>query len=706
MGKQSPPAAPLDISAFLRPAESPDELGRLGQYRVLQLLGQGGMGLVFRAEDLQLQRPVALKVMRPAVARHPIARERFLREARATAKVVHENVVTIFQVGEDRGVPFIVMQLLEGLTLEALLRRQGQGGPALSLPQVLKLGREIARGLGAAHGKGLIHRDVKPANVWLDSSAGGRVKILDFGLVLAAPDAASNAAANRLTQLGTFLGTPAYVAPEQGWGDDKLDGRADLFSLGCILYRLCAGRVPWAGSTAMDTLVAVALEEPTPLSACKPDLPPRFAGLVMQLISRKPDDRPKSADVVVQEIHAIERELEARPAPPPHLPAPPPPPPSAPPAPRPRSAGVRQPPAAAPPVRPSRIRQAPAEPRPILRRPSRGKPERRWAVAFAVICALMAAVGVAACVWLFTVAGEKPAQAERQEKPNPPAGAANEGGPGPAPQDPPRPAPDRVVVNSVGMRLVLIPAGKFLMGTSDADAARINREPLKGYTYPEWEKTELPQHEVRITRAFYLGAYEVTQGQYEQVMGVNPSANKESPEHPVERVVWPEAMEFCRRLSGRPEEAAAGRTYRLPTDAEWEYCCRAGTTTLFHQGDTLSARQANIDGKNPFAAEKLASRGKTAKVGSYAPNAWGLYDMHGNVWEWCADGDRRYGREAVNDPRGPEAPLDDKKGGRVLRGGSWREGACRSAFRKARPPLVYRGPNVGFRVACFVGKGG
>ena len=165
---------------FLAPAEGSDELGRLGPYRVLKVLGAGGMGIVFHAEDPQLQRPVALKVMKPALARDERHRERFLREARAAAALEHDHIVTIHQVGEDHGVPFLAMQLLRGETLEDRLQRAEDASPPMPVPEVLRIGREIAEGLAVAHEQGLIHRDIKPANIWLENGA-GRVKILDFG---------------------------------------------------------------------------------------------------------------------------------------------------------------------------------------------------------------------------------------------------------------------------------------------------------------------------------------------------------------------------------------------------------------------------------------------------------------------------------------------------------------------------------------------
>jgi WD40 repeat protein/predicted Ser/Thr protein kinase len=295
----APPPAPAAGGpaghGFLGPPQGPGELGRLGGYRVLKLLGQGGMGAVYLGEDPQLERPVALKVMLPEVAARPAARQRFLREAKATAKLKDNHVVAIYQVGEDNGVPFLAMEYLRGESLDSWLTR----GKKASGPRALRIARDITRGLAAAHAQGLIHRDIKPANLWLEAPQ-GRVKILDFGL------ARGGAEDVQLTQTGTILGTPAYMAPEQARGAPA-DARSDLFSLGCVLYRLYGGRVPFEGPTVMAVLTALATEDPVPLGQLNPQMPEDLAGLVMRLLAKRPADRPPSAQAVLQELQAIDR---------------------------------------------------------------------------------------------------------------------------------------------------------------------------------------------------------------------------------------------------------------------------------------------------------------------------------------------------------------------------------------------------------------
>lgn len=284
------------IAQYLAPAQGPNEIGWLGAYRVLRVLGSGGMGTVFEADDTQLQRRVALKVMKPALAANPRAQQRFLREARACAAITHDHIVTIYQVGEERGVPFLAMQFLEGTSLDTLLQASGR----LPIAQVLSIGRQTASGLAAAHERGLVHRDVKPGNLWLEASPGrqpgeGRVKILDFGL------AHLGDGNERLTQPGMLMGTPAYMAPEQARGQ-KVDERADLFSLGCVLYELTTGQRPFGGDTTMAVLAKLATTTPDAPNVLQPEVPKELSALIMRLLDKDPEKRPASATEVEQAL--------------------------------------------------------------------------------------------------------------------------------------------------------------------------------------------------------------------------------------------------------------------------------------------------------------------------------------------------------------------------------------------------------------------
>ncbi|VTR98789.1 bifunctional serine/threonine-protein kinase/formylglycine-generating enzyme family protein [Tuwongella immobilis] len=248
----------------------------------------------------------------------------------------------------------------------------------------------------------------------------------------------------------------------------------------------------------------------------------------------------------------------------------------------------------------------------------------------------------------------------------------------------------RLVHNSLGMQLVLIPAGSFLIGAPP--------------TEPQRQADEAPLHRVEITRSFYMSMFPVTQQQYQMVMGQNPSQFNlragGSPSHPVESVSWFDAMEFCRRLSQRYEERQFRREYHLPTEAEWEYACRAGTESPFGLGETLSRFEANFDWTEPYGPVPLAEPlAMTSMVGSYAANAWGVYDLHGNVWEWCADwySSQAYQTNPERDPLGPRWGTK-----RVIRGGAWDSPGrhCRSAKRNADVPTAVT-PTIGFRVVML-----
>jgi hypothetical protein len=292
--ESSTPPNGAEPLAFLRPPLQGGELGRLADFRVLQLIGQGGMGIVFRAEDTRLRRMVALKVMQPRFARETKLRQLFLREAQAMAALKSDHVVTVYEVGVAGEVPFLAMEFLEGEALDSLPKRLGQ----LPLAQVVQIGKEAACGLAAAHARGLVHRDIKPSNLWLEAST-GRLKILDFGL------ARLNVGAAEASQLGQIVGTPAFMAPEQARGE-AVDHRADLFSLGCVLYWLCTCRLPFKGTDVLSTLTALATHNPEPPKAVSSHVGPDLSDLIMELLQKNPCRRPASSQAVLDRLAAIE----------------------------------------------------------------------------------------------------------------------------------------------------------------------------------------------------------------------------------------------------------------------------------------------------------------------------------------------------------------------------------------------------------------
>jgi serine/threonine protein kinase/formylglycine-generating enzyme required for sulfatase activity len=700
-GTESPGAGDSDdvasLTAFLAPPAAAGELGRLGGFRILKILGHGGMGVVFEGEDPRLGRRVAIKAMLPHLAGSKSSQERFLREARAAAALEHDHVVPILQVGEDRGAPFIVMPFLKGEPLDARLKRDEK----LPVTEVLRIGREIAEGLAAAHAQGLVHRDVKPANVWLEAPR-QRVKILDFGL------ARATAQESGLTQQGAIIGTPAYMAPEQGRGQ-KVDARCDLWSLGVVLYRLVARRLPFKGADTVSTLLAVATTEPPPPAEISPEVPVGLSCLIMQLLEKEPARRPASADKVAGVLRALEQDEQATQV----LPTPP------------RKAPQAE---AWGDVVPISDDEEDATVEPV--------PARRGRKL--LLLALGGAVVVGAAVVAIVLLRPAPHGTVHMESDDPkveivfdqtgptvkgsekepitlPAGghrllvkrgdfsfetdkvlikdgqtltlkvevlrgkiqvSANGQviGSGVLPPvdvaaNPPPSSLPKTYTNGLGMEFVLVPRGKaWLRGGAGK-----------------------PGHmEVEVPDDFYLGKYEVTQDQWQQVMGENPSAFRGSPDvpredlkrFPVESVSWDSARVFLKKLNAREQEA--GWVYRLPVGAEWEYACRGGPMTskddsafdfyLDEPTNTLPSNKAN------FGNFLL----RPCKVGSYPPNRLGLYDMHGNVREWCS-----------NTPLGP-----GKTPQRVCRDGAWNMPAdlCRASSRALHPP-GFRSGTLGLRVA-------
>ena len=281
---------------FLDPVEGPGSLGALDGYSIRSVLGRGAMGIVLKGYDPALSRLVAIKLLSPTLASSPSFRERFLREARAAAGISHPNVVTIHAVGEHRGLPYLVMEFISGRTLAERI----EAGPKLAVVDVLRIGMQVAEGLDAAHRQGLIHRDVKPANLMLEESV-ERVKITDFGLARAALDRSG------LTSLGRVIGTPAYMSPEQV-GGGPIDGRSDLFALGCVLTAMVTGHSPFRGKHLVEIIRKVQDVDPPRLSALDPRISEELSDLIARLLAKDPEARLGSAAEVAA---ALSRALAA-----------------------------------------------------------------------------------------------------------------------------------------------------------------------------------------------------------------------------------------------------------------------------------------------------------------------------------------------------------------------------------------------------------
>jgi predicted Zn finger-like uncharacterized protein len=707
----------------------------VGRYEVVRKLGAGGMGVVYLARDSVLDRAVAIKVPHPSDSTE--VRARFLREAKAAARFHHPSFCRILDIGEADGRSFLVMDYIEGQQLRDRIKPGEPWDPR----EAARVIRELALALAEAHRKGVIHRDLKPANVMI--SPEGQLILMDFGL------ARWQDVETSLTPTGAILGTPAYMPPEQAKGELSAIGpRSDIYSLGVIFYELLAGRKPFEG-TMTQVLLKIVSADPDPPSHHNPKADPKLSALCLRARAREPEKRPASMDELAKALQAwLEKPSAKSPKPDPRPPEPAPP--------KWDQHGRNQLPKDEEILKPAPSGQAAKfrEMKPVPD-PAEAKKPKAWS-ADRLAGLMFSMVGLAlviAWISMFSSPTKKAVDTippPREVPDVPPVRVGDPDAPAPPPAvtstfpktvdpeskaeepliptpepkvskiTPPAPpayteksrfrkqADERIITNSIGMKLVMVPEGSFTIGTPESE--------------PDSRAEERPQREVWITKPYYIGMYEVTQDEYQQVMGVNPSrfgptgfgkdklAGVDPARLPVENVEWIDAVNFCNKLneregltpwhgpSGDPL-SSPGNGYRLPSEAEWEYACRAGTSTPFAFGDQLTPAEANFDGNFTYnGSAKGVFLERTSPVGSYRANAFGIYDMHGNAWEWCADWYRSdyYATltERVLDPRGPTSGER-----RVLRGGCWYYWPrfMRSGDRGGDAPMNRFGL-VGFRV--------
>jgi predicted Ser/Thr protein kinase len=289
-------------------------IGRtLKHYEVEERLGQGGMGVVYRARDTRLNRPVALKLLPPEFTEDADRRQRFLREARAACAVNHPAIAQVYDVDEADGGVFFAMELVEGKTVRALMQ-----GRELDLLGGLEVATQVASGLAKAHEAGIVHRDIKPENIMVTPD--GHAKLLDFGLAkLLEPESGAKAASGdelshmetvARTQAGMVMGTLRYMSPEQARGQ-SVDHRSDVFSLGVVLYEMVTGQLPFSGNNPLDTLHSIAFEETRPVTAIRANLPPSLQRVVSRCLRKRPQDRYGEAKELVSDLKAVQREVES-----------------------------------------------------------------------------------------------------------------------------------------------------------------------------------------------------------------------------------------------------------------------------------------------------------------------------------------------------------------------------------------------------------
>lgn len=285
------------VRQILQPPSHPEMLGRLDGYEIESFLGQGGFGVVFKAHDSELNRPVAIKVLAPHLASSGVARRRFAREAQAAAAVVHPNVVPIHAVQSEVDFPYLVMSYVPGCSLQTFVQEHGP----LDSKSIIRIASQVAAGLAAAHRQGLVHRDIKPANILLENGL-SRALITDFGLARAADDAAAS-------QTGWLAGTPHYMSPEQAQGSD-LDGRSDLFSLGSVIYFMATGREPFRASQPLSILQKIVSDQPLAAHRINSDVPRQLSRVVDRLLEKKPEDRIQSAQQLCELLESYLAHLQ------------------------------------------------------------------------------------------------------------------------------------------------------------------------------------------------------------------------------------------------------------------------------------------------------------------------------------------------------------------------------------------------------------
>ncbi|TWU67649.1 serine/threonine-protein kinase [Crateriforma conspicua] len=285
-------------ATFLDPTDNSNSIGRFARYEIREIIGRGGMGIVMRAFDPSLNRLCAVKVLAPELASSAAAKKRFSREAKSAAAVVHPHVVPIQTVNQHEGLPYLVMPVVEGQSLQ---QRVEADGP-LSVIETVRIASQIAEGLAAAHDQGLVHRDIKPANILLENGV-ERVQITDFGLARAVDDAS-------MTRSGVIAGTPQYMSPEQAHGD-SIDHRSDLFSLGSVIYFMLTGRSPFRAETTMGVLNRIGNDDPRPLRSVNAEVPEWLEAFVSRLLAKAPDKRFTSAGDVADLLQSWHAHLQS-----------------------------------------------------------------------------------------------------------------------------------------------------------------------------------------------------------------------------------------------------------------------------------------------------------------------------------------------------------------------------------------------------------
>jgi serine/threonine-protein kinase len=620
------------------------------RYAILRPLGKGGMGKVYLAKDTRFGKQVVVKV--PTIDfEDKDFKARFMREIASLAGLEHPHIVTTVDWGEIEGIPFLVLRYLGGGSLrDRITDSQGLKKlmPLEGLNQWLP---QIASALDFIHSKKWVHRDLKPDNILFDEA--GNPYLADFGIAKPLEGAPMGVK----TTMGAFIGTPQYMAPEMHL-DKGIGPRADQFGLAVLVYESIAGKIPFTGETSTAIFLDVMRGKPKLIHELVSEISLEKSNALMKGLAKDQNKRHDNCGLFASEITGIKlgtgqvfqdngevsisgqiEPLQMKP---------------------PIKTGFPVIPDEAPPsmpelavtnvVRKGVIPLASEMPVKVKDDESYiGKRQKKtvsiravlWVGGVIVLVTALALITlpIVQLTLIFPLKAMFNAETSitKEKKADP--------------------------SKDINIEMLLIPDGTFMMGSPKKEKDRRDDE---------------TQHEVTLTKPYYMGKYEVTQEQWESVMGNNPSEIK-GVKLPVTNVSWADCQEFIKKLNTKTSGG-----YRLPTEAEWEFACRAGTTTAYSFDDLLPRSDSNINGSSVKA------------VGSYNSNAFGLYDMHGNVWEWCEDWKSDYPTKSVSNPKGPVTGEY-----RVLRGGSFRSDRsnARSSFRGRLLTPVDQLNYIGFRLA-------
>ena len=639
---------------------------RFGEYLIQEPIGSGGMGTVYKAIHKRMKRTVALKVIRTDMEHVPDRLKRFEREVQTAARLSHPNIVTAYDAGEEQGIHYLICEYIDGESLSQLVR---DAGP-LDFSDALNCILQVAHGLGYAHSRGVIHRDIKPANILVDDQ--GDLKILDMGLARLQQSAEDLLASDSQTQLTTsqfFMGTIDYMAPEQARNTRLADHRSDIYSLGCTFHFLLTAKPVYNGETTVERILAHK-EQPIPrLSTLGLQIPREFDSIFEKMLAKDPADRYASVKDLINDLEKFSAEnLQDRTL---TLPV---------------GEGQTRKPAQ------ENWASAPTEVQPAVseytvmaastleENRKTGTQNYRgliWAVIAITVAMLIGIIfwnsadqnlnpansGVAeqnsiSIPGLASATNAKQIQAEYAQKMH-------------------LPVSESVTLDIQGddsqLELMLIPPGEFEMGNGS----------------PSQAAADAPAHHVKLTRPYYISSTEITNQLFRSFVnetkyetdaertggfGMSGGSWGKSPEYswknlgelpvrdqaPAVNISWNDATAFCNWLSKK-----TGEVYRLPTEAEWEYACRAGSPTGWFFGP-------QSDEMENYAWFLNNSEGRVYPTKQKRPNAYGLYDMYGNEWEWCQDfyGENYYTQSPSENPTGPKQGSE-----RVQRGGGFQQSA-------------------------------